>query len=81
MIKIYAKFCADFLAVPTKIGEKTAHERFAGAETTYTIEAMMKDGRALQSGTSHYLASNFAKAFNVQFKDETNAMRFVEQTS
>lgn len=81
MIEIYADFCAKFLSLPVLIGQKTDHEKFAGAETTFTIEAMMKDGRALQSGTSHYLGQNFAKSFNVQFKNKANEFEYVYQTS
>ena len=81
MIKVYAKFAKKYLAMPVIIGKKTSHEKFAGAVTTYTIEAMMKDGKALQAGTSHYLGQNFAKAFNVQFKNRENKMELAYQTS
>ena len=81
MIKVYAKFLKDFLAMPVIIGKKTSKEKFAGAVTTYTIEAMMKDGRALQSGTSHYLGQNFAKAFNIEFVNKENKKEFAYQTS
>ncbi|AAT27630.1 proline--tRNA ligase [[Mycoplasma] mobile] len=81
MIQIYANFFEEFLAIPVIIGQKTESEKFAGAHTTYTIEAMMKDGRALQSGTSHYLGQNFAKAFDISFKDKDNSKSFVYQTS
>lgn len=81
MIVIYSNFLEEFLAIPTIIGKKTESEKFAGAHTTYTIEAMMKDGKALQSGTSHYLGKNFAKVFNISFKDKDNSESFVHQTS
>lgn len=81
MINIYAKFCKKYLAIPVVVGRKTPVEKFAGAVSTYTIEAMMKDGKALQSGTSHYLGQNFAKAFNVQFTNKENKKEFVYQTS
>lgn len=81
MIKIYSKFLKDFLAIPVIVGKKTPKEKFAGAVTTYTIEAMMKDGRALQSGTSHYLGQNFSKAFNIQFVNRENKKEFAYQTS
>ena len=63
MIRLYAEFAEKYMAMPVTIGVKTANERFAGALNTYTIEAMMQDGKALQSGTSHNLGQNFAKAF------------------
>lgn len=81
MIKVYEKFARDFLAMPVVVGKKTSHEKFAGAVTTYTIEAMMKDGRALQAGTSHYLGQTFAKAFNIQFKNSKNELELAYQTS
>ncbi|CAM9126486.1 proline--tRNA ligase [Mycoplasma marinum] len=81
MIKEYAKFLEKFLAIPTIVGKKTPKEKFAGAVTTYTIEAMMKDGKALQSGTSHYLGQNFAKAFNVSFQNKDNKQELAYQTS
>ncbi|QCZ36814.1 proline--tRNA ligase [Mycoplasma nasistruthionis] len=81
MIKIYAKFLKDYLAIPTIIGKKTPHEKFAGACTTWTIEAMMKNGHALQAGTSHYLAQNFSKAFDISFKNTNNEDEFAYQTS
>ncbi|VEU61082.1 Proline--tRNA ligase [Mycoplasmopsis bovigenitalium] len=81
MISLYAKFMKNFLAIPVIIGKKTPKEKFAGACTTYTVEAMMKDGRALQSGTSHYLAQNFSKTFDISFKNENNDREFVYQTS
>ena len=81
MINTYAKFLKKYLAIPVIVGKKTPKEKFAGAMTTYTIEAMMKDGKALQAGTSHYLAQNFAKAFNIQFTNKDNKKEYVYQTS
>ncbi|WP_029512676.1 proline--tRNA ligase [Mycoplasmopsis iners] len=81
MISSYSRFLKNFLALPTIIGKKTPHEKFAGACSTYTVEAMMKDGRALQSGTSHYLAQNFSKQFDISFKNKNNQSEFVYQTS
>ncbi|QSF13470.1 proline--tRNA ligase [Mycoplasma sp. Mirounga ES2805-ORL] len=81
MISTYAKFLKDYLAIPTILGKKTPHEKFAGACSTYTIEAMMKDGRALQAGTSHYLAQNFTKQFDIKFKNKDNEFEYAYQTS
>jgi prolyl-tRNA synthetase len=81
MLEVYATFAEDFAAVPVVRGEKSAAERFAGAERTLTIEAMMRDRKALQSGTSHYLGQNFAKAFNITFNDENNEQAYVHTTS
>ena len=81
MLNIYATFCEEYLAMPVLKGEKTEKERFAGAEKTYTIEAMMHDGKALQSGTSHYFGNGFAKAFNMQYTDKNNTLQYMEQTS
>ncbi|TQC54060.1 proline--tRNA ligase [Mycoplasmopsis mucosicanis] len=81
MISLYAKFLKHYLAIPVIVGKKTPKEKFAGACSTYTIEAMMKDGRALQAGTSHYLAQNFSKTFDINFKDSNNNYDFVYQTS
>ncbi|WP_338822566.1 proline--tRNA ligase [Mycoplasmopsis felifaucium] len=81
MISVYARFLKNYLAIPTIIGKKTPHEKFAGACSTYTIEAMMKDGRALQAGTSHYLAQNFSKKFEIEFLNEKNSKDYVYQTS
>ena len=81
MIKIYAKFLKKYLAIPVIVGKKTPKEKFAGAVSTYTIEAMMKDGKALQTGTSHYLGQNFAKAFNIEFTNKENKKEFGYQTS
>ena len=81
MLDIYAQFAEEFMAVPVIRGIKTASERFAGAEETYCIEAMMQDGKALQAGTSHFLGQNFAKAFDVKFANKENQMEYVWATS
>jgi prolyl-tRNA synthetase len=81
MLDVYATFAEEFAAVPVIRGEKTEGERFAGAVQTLTIEAMMRDGKALQSGTSHYLGQNFAKAFNISFNDVDNQQAFAHTTS
>ena len=72
MLNIYARFAEESLAIPVVKGEKTAKERFAGAEATYTIEALMHDGKALQSGTSHYFGDGFARAFGIEYTDKNN---------
>ena len=81
MLHLYADFCEDFLAMPVIRGKKTEKEKFAGAESTYTIEALMHDGKALQSGTSHNFGDGFAKAFDIQYTDKENRLRYVHQTS
>jgi len=81
MLDVYATFAEEFMAVPVIKGLKTASERFAGAEETYCIEAMMQDGKALQAGTSHFLGQNFAKAFNCQFQNKNNEQEYVWATS
>lgn len=81
MLNVYADFAEKYMAVPVVKGVKTANERFAGALETYTIEAMMQDGKALQSGTSHFLGQNFAKAFNVKFINKENKLDYVWATS
>ncbi len=81
MINLYAEFAEKYMAMPVIIGVKSANERFAGAVNTYTIEAMMQDGKALQSGTSHFLGQNFAKAFDVQFVNKENKLEYVWATS
>lgn len=81
MLEVYASFAEEFLALPVVRGVKTANERFAGAEDTYCIEALMQDGKALQAGTSHFLGQNFAKAFEVKFQDKNNNYEFVWATS
>ena len=81
MLNLFADFCEEVLAIPVIKGQKTDKEKFAGAEATYTIEAMMHDGKALQSGTSHNFGDGFAKAFEVQFADKDNSLKYVHQTS
>lgn len=81
MLHVYADFAEKYMAMPVITGVKSATERFAGALDTYTIEAMMQDGKALQSGTSHFLGQNFAKAFDVQFIDKNNKLDYVWATS
>lgn len=81
MLNVYADFAEKYMAVPVIKGVKTANERFAGALETYTIEAMMQDGKALQSGTSHFLGQNFAKAFDVKFINKENKLEYVWATS
>ena len=81
MLEVYARFAEDFMALPVVRGVKTASERFAGAEDTYCIEALMQDGKALQAGTSHFLGQNFAKAFEVKFSNEQNQEEYVWATS
>ena len=78
---LYAKFCEEWLAIPVIKGRKTANERFAGAVETYTIEALMQDGKALQGGTSHFLGQNFAKAFDVKYLSKENKEDYVWATS
>jgi prolyl-tRNA synthetase len=81
MLDVYADFAENFMAMPVLKGIKTANERFAGAEETYCIEAMMQDGKALQAGTSHFLGQNFAKAFDVKFLSKENQLDYVWGTS
>jgi len=81
MINVYASFAEDFMAIPVIKGAKSANERFAGALETYTIEALMQDGKALQSGTSHFLGQNFAKAFDVQFANRDGKLDYVWASS
>jgi len=81
MLNVYADFCENNLAIPVVRGQKTDSEKFAGAEATYTIEALMHDGKALQSGTSHYFGSDFAKAFDVQFTGRDNQLHTPYETS
>ena len=81
MLEVYADFAERYLAIPVVQGVKSETERFAGALDTYTIEAMMQDGKALQSGTSHFLGQNFGKAFNVQFVDKENKLDYAWATS
>ncbi|MBN8671525.1 MAG: proline--tRNA ligase [Chitinophagales bacterium] len=81
MLDVYATFAEEYMAMPVIKGVKTANERFAGAEDTYCIEALMQDGKALQAGTSHFLGQNFAKAFDVKFADKNNNIEYVWATS
>ena len=81
MLNIYAEFCEKYLAIPVIKGRKTDKEKFAGAIATYTIESLMHDGKALQSGTSHNFGSGFAEAFGIQFTDKDNSLKHVHQTS
>ena len=81
MLNVYGDFAEKYMALPVVKGVKTANERFAGALETYTIEAMMQDGKALQSGTSHFLGHNFAKAFDVKFINKENQLDYVWATS
>ena len=81
MLKLYAQFAEEVLAIPVIKGQKTEKEKFAGAEATYTIESLMHDGKALQSGTSHNFGDGFAKAFDIQYTDKENKLQYVHQTS
>ncbi len=81
MLEVYARFAEEWMAMPVIKGIKTPNERFAGADETFCIEAMMQDGKALQAGTSHYLGQNFAKAFDVQFLTKQNQLEYVWGTS
>lgn len=81
MLNVYTEFCQKYLAIPVVQGMKTESDKFAGAERTYCIEALMHDGKALQAGTSHYFGDGFAKAFEIQFLDKENKLRFPHQTS
>lgn len=81
MQRVYATFAEEFMAMPVVQGAKSANERFAGAEDTLTIEALMQDGKALQAGTSHFLGQNFAKAFDVKFSNQNNKEEYVWATS
>jgi prolyl-tRNA synthetase len=81
MLDVYATFVEEYMAVPVLKGVKSANERFAGAEDTYCIEALMQDGKALQAGTSHFLGQNFAKAFDVKFLSKENVQEYVWATS
>ena len=81
MLNVYADFCEEVLAIPVVKGRKTDKEKFAGAEATYTIESLMHDGKALQSGTSHNFGDGFAKAYDIQFTDRDNKLKYVHQTS
>ena len=81
MVNVYADFARNYLALPVIVGHKSPNERFAGALDTLTIEAMMQDGKALQSGTSHFLGQNFAKSFDVQYTDKEGKQQYVWATS
>ena len=81
MLNLYANFCEEVLAIPVIKGQKTDKEKFAGAISTYTIEALMHDGKALQSGTSHNFGDGFARAFGMQFTDKDNQLKYMHQTS
>jgi prolyl-tRNA synthetase len=81
MLEVYRKFAEDVMALPVITGKKTENEKFRGAVDTYSIEAMMQDGKALQAGTSHYLGENFARAFDVQYQAEDKSLRYVHATS
>ncbi|HIW25606.1 MAG TPA: proline--tRNA ligase [Firmicutes bacterium] len=81
MLNLYADFCENVLAIPVIKGQKTEKERFAGAKATYTIESLMHDGKALQSGTSHNFGDGFAHAFGIQYTDKNNELKYVHQTS
>lgn len=81
MLNLYAQFCEEVLAIPVVKGQKTEKEKFAGAVATYTIESLMHDGKALQSGTSHNFGDGFAKAFGIQFTDKDNTLKYAHQTS
>lgn len=81
MLDVYARFAEEFLAIPVIKGRKTDSDKFAGAEATYCIEALMHDGKALQAGTSHYFGDGFARAFDIQFTDKNNEKRYVHETS
>ena len=81
MLNVYAEFAEEWMAMPVIKGVKSINERFAGAEDTYCIEALMQDGKALQAGTSHFLGQNFAKAFDVKFSDKQNKLDYVWATS
>lgn len=81
MLEVYRSLAEDWLALPVLTGEKTARERFAGADRTYCIEALMRDGKALQAGTSHFLGQNFAKAFDIKFQSPEGGLEYAWQTS
>ncbi len=81
MLRVYATFAEEWMALPVLRGVKSANERFAGAVETYCIEALMQDGKALQAGTSHFLGQNFAKAFDVKFLSKENKQEYVWATS
>jgi prolyl-tRNA synthetase len=81
MLEIYRDFAENFLAMPVIVGQKTQSEKFAGALNTYSIEAIMKDGKAVQAGTSHYMGTNFAEAFDIKYLDRENTLQYAHTTS
>ncbi|CDF59043.1 proline--tRNA ligase [Thermobrachium celere] len=81
MLNVYAQHCEEVLAIPVIKGRKTDKEKFAGAQATYTIESLMHDGKALQTGTSHYFGDNFARAFNIRYLDKNGQLQYVHETS
>lgn len=81
MLEIYRDFMEEFLAIPVIVGQKTPSEKFAGAVNTYSLEAMMKDGRAVQAGTSHYMGTNFSEAFDIKYLDRENTLQYAHTTS
>jgi prolyl-tRNA synthetase len=81
MLEVYREFVEGFLAIPVIVGQKTPSEKFAGALNTYSIEAIMKDGKAVQAGTSHYMGTNFAKAFDIKYLDRENTLQYAHTTS
>jgi len=81
MLNVYEEFCRNILAMPVLTGRKSDREKFAGAVATYSIEAMMRDGKSLQAGTSHYLGENFAKAFDIKYLDKDGVQKYAHQTS
>ncbi|MFB3168086.1 proline--tRNA ligase [Neobacillus sp. 179-C4.2 HS] len=81
MLNVYAAICEEILAIPVVKGQKTEKEKFAGAKATFTIESLMHDGKALQSGTSHHFGTGFAEAFNIQYTDKEGKLQYVHQTS
>lgn len=81
MLNVYADFCEKYLAIPVVKGKKTESDKFAGAEATYAIEALMHDGKALQAGTSHYFGDGFARAFGIQYTNKENKLEYPHQTS
>ena len=81
MLNVYTEFCQKYLAIPVVQGQKTESDKFAGAERTYCIEALMHDGKALQAGTSHYFGDGFARAFDIQFSNKENQLTYPHQTS
>ena len=79
MLNLYADFCEEVLAIPVIKGQKTDKEKFSGAEATYTIESLMHDGKALQSGTSHNFGDGFARAVGIQYTDKENKLQYVRK--